>query len=409
MVIRNVGPVRRSPGPFAHAPFRWLVAARTTSLLGNGIAPIALAFAVLDLTGSATDLGLVLASRSVATVVLLLVGGVIADRLPRQLVLAGSSVLAALSQAAVATLVLTGTATIPLLAALSVVNGATGAVIFPASSALTPDTVPAPLLQRANVVLRLGNNGAMILGAAAGGVLVAAVGPGWGLVVDAAGFLLAAGFASRVRVDARDREPGTSVLTDLRDGWREFSRRRWVWIVVAQFSVVNAAFIGATTVLGPLVADRSFGRTAWGVVVAAESVGLVLGGLLTLAWRPRRMLAVGVACTLVSAAPALALGLQPPFVVVAAAGLLAGMAIEIFAVAWDMSLQQHIPSDRLARVYAYDALGSLIAVPVGEALVGPLAQSVGLAATLVGCAIAITAATLGALASRSVRGLVRVS
>jgi hypothetical protein len=212
-----------------------------------------------------------------------------------------------------------------------------------------------------------------------------------------------------VQVEVQDHEPGTSVLADLRVGWREFSRRRWVWIVVAQFSVVNAAFIGATTVLGPLVADRSFGRTAWGVVVAAESVGLVLGGLLTLVWRPRRMLAVGVACTLVSAVPALALGLQPTFLVVAAAGLLAGMAIEIFAVAWDVSLQQHIPSDRLARVYAYDALGSLIAVPVGEAVVGPLAESVGLVATFVGCAIAIVVATVGALASSSVRGLVRLA
>ncbi|KEP74600.1 membrane protein, partial [Microbacterium sp. SUBG005] len=171
-------PEPRVTGPLALAPFRWLLAARTTAIVGNAVAPLALAFAVLDLTGSAADLGLVVTARSVANVAMLLFGGVIADRLPRGAVLVGSSVAAAVTQGAIAALVLTGTAGIPALVILSVVNGAVAAVSLPAAAALVPDTVPAPLLRPANALLRLGLNGGSIVGASVGAVVVAAVGRG---------------------------------------------------------------------------------------------------------------------------------------------------------------------------------------------------------------------------------------
>lgn len=398
---------RAGRGPLAHAPFRWLLAARTTSILGNAVAPIALAFAVLDLTGSPADLGLVVAARSIANVAVLLLGGVIADRLPRDVVLVGASLAAAATQAVIAVLVITGSATVTSLVVMSVLNGAVAAVSLPAAAAMVPETVPVTLLRPANALLRLGLNGGSIIGASAGAGIVAVVGPGWGLAVDAAGFALAGVLFSRVRLPKKQHalvgDHGTaSVLTDLRDGWKEFSSRRWVWIVVAQFSVLNAAFVGATTVLGPAIADDSFGRAAWGLVVAAQTVGLLLGAVIALRWRPRRALGIGVALMAVTAIPVATLGVLPALPALLVAFALGGVALEIFAIAWDQSLQSHIPREALSRVYSYDMVGSFAAIPLGEALVGPLAHLVGTTPTLVGCAALIILATLVAASTRSV-------
>ena len=197
--------------PLRYSAFRYLATGRLVNMLGNGVAPIALAFAVLDLTGSVRDLGLVVGTRSLMTVLFVLFGGVVADRIPRRLVLVGSNVLAALTQAAVATLVLTGTATIPLLLALGAANGIVSALAQPASAAATPQTVPPELIQPANALIRLGINAGMIGGAALGGLLVAAVGPGWGLAVDALTFAIAADGVHRSpgRCAGSDEQPGT--------------------------------------------------------------------------------------------------------------------------------------------------------------------------------------------------------
>nr|WP_179549313.1 MFS transporter [Herbiconiux flava] len=415
------------PGPLRRRAYRWLLAARTTSILGNAVAPIALAFAVLDLTGSVVDLGLVVAARSITNVAVLLAGGVLADRLPRDLLLVGASLAAALTQGVVAALVLTGTASIPSLVLLGALNGAVAAVSLPAAAALVPETVPFAELRSANALLRLGLNGSSIVGAAAGAGLVAAVGPGWGLAIDAAGFALAGLLFSRMRLlraSVTPPPPGRpglltglrAAIGELREGWREFTRRRWVWVVVAQFGVLNAAFVGATTVLGPLVADQTFGRAGWGFVVAAQAGGLALGAVLALRWRPRRALAVGVGGMALTALPVVALaivagGLGPsaagaaavPVLIVAFA--LGGVALEVFAIAWDQSLQTHVPRGALSRVYSFDMVGSFLAIPLGEVLVGPLAHSFGTAPTLLGCAALVVAATAAALTVPAVRRL----
>lgn len=393
-------------GPLSDAPFRWLLAARTTAIVGNSVAPIALAFAVLDLTGSAADLGLVVAARSIANVAMLLFGGVLADRLPRGAVLVGSSLAAAATQGTIAALVLTGTAGIPILIALSVVNGAVSAVSLPAAAALVPDTVPASLLRPANALLRLGLNGGSIAGASVGAVVVAAVGPGWGLAIDAAAFAVAAILFTRLRLPQRSDAVGpdatASVWTELREGWREFASRRWIWIVVLQFAVLNAAFVGATTVLGPLVADETFGRGGWGLVVAAQTAGLALGAVIALRWHPRRALGLGVAGMASVALPVAVLAVQPTLALLVVAFGVGGVAIELFAIAWDQSLQTRVPREALSRVYSYDMVGSFVAVPLGEILVGPLAHELGAPRVLLGCAAVIVVATVFAVCSRSV-------
>lgn len=393
-------------GVLRHAAFRWLLAGRTVGIVGNAVAPIALAFAVLDLTGSPADLGLVVASRSVANVAVLLFGGILADRLPRSVVLVSTALAAAATQATIAALVLTGSATVALLVILSVVNGAVAAVSLPTTAAMVPDTVPAAALRPANAVIRLSLNGGTIVGASAGAAVIAVVGAGWGLVIDAAAFALAAACFARISLP-RATTPGAderfSVLTDLRQGWVEFSSRRWVWTIVAQFAVLNAAFVGATTVLGPVIADASFGRAAWGLVIAAQTAGLAIGAVVALRWRPRHAVGIGVGLMAVTAIPVAALGVLPALPVLIAGFLLGGVAIELFAIAWDHALQTHIPRAALSRVYSWDMLGSFIAIPLGEILVGPLADRFGTTPVLLGCAAVILMATGAAVATRSVR------
>ncbi|NUR73955.1 MAG: MFS transporter, partial [Hamadaea sp.] len=215
--------------PLRHAPFRYLLLGRTTSMLGNSVAPMALAFAVLDLTGSVRDLGFVVAARSLTNVVFILFGGVLADRLPRRLVMIGSNTLAFATQGAVAVLLFTHTATFGLLMGLAAVNGLVAAFSFPAMSAIAGQVVPDEIRQQANALIRLSVNFVGIGGAAAGGLLVAAFGSGWSIAIDAASFALAAVFFSFIRVPSvRAAAAGKSTLRELQVGWREFVARPWL-------------------------------------------------------------------------------------------------------------------------------------------------------------------------------------
>lgn len=379
----------KAASPLAEVPFRWLVIGRFVAMLGSAIAPVALAFAVLDLTGSASDLGLVLAARSIPTVVFVLAGGVIADRFPRHIVLLVSNLISAAAQAVIAVLVLTDHATVWRLVALGAVNGAASALLWPALQGLTPQTVPAAVLQQANALLRLSSNAAMIGGSAVAGILVAVLGPGWGLAVDATTYSLAAVCLSRIRLPRADRIRGGSVIVELREGWGEFRSRTWIWVIVVEFAFVNLAVSGGFNTLGPVVADGSFGRSGWGFVLAAQTAGMVLGGLVALRVRPVHPLRLGVAVTLLEVPLLFLLAYQPHVLLLVLAGLLAGIGLEIFSVFWDVSMQRNIPPDRLSRVASYDALGSFLFLPIGQILAGPLAalvgvdHAIGLAATLV--------------------------
>ncbi|MCP3014096.1 MFS transporter [Nocardiopsis dassonvillei] len=396
--------------PLGHPAFRGLVAGRTLMALGNGMASVALAFAVLDVTGSLTGVGLVVGARSVANVALLLLGGVIADRLPRALVLQGGCALAAFSQAALGALLLTGTASLPLMIALSLVNGAAAAVNLPASAALTPQTVPRELLRQANAAMGVGVQGGMFLGMSAGGVVVGLLGAGWAITADAALFACAGAAFLSVRAARADGPVDTgdaNVLRDLREGWSEFVSRPWVWIIVLQFMVVNAGWSAATAVLGPGIADETFGRTAWGLLMAANSVGLLAGGVLAARWQPRRALVYGTALMTAHAVPFLALTGPSPLPVLFAAMFLAGVAVQQFDVAWEVAVQENVPKEKLSRVYSYDALGSFVAMPLGQVAIGPFAERFGPAPALVLVASLTLLATLAAVSSRSVRTLTR--
>ncbi|EHR51354.1 arabinose efflux permease family protein [Saccharomonospora marina XMU15] len=388
-----------SLAPLRYAPFRWLLTGRTVSVFGSSIAPIALAFSVLDLTGSVSDLGVVVGARALATLAFVLAGGVIADRLPRHRVMVMAATLAAVSQAMLAVLIITGSATIPLLVVLAFANGMAGAFALPAAAALLPQTVPPQIRQHANGLSRLGFNGAMVSGSAAGGVLVTLSGPGWGLAVNAATFTAAAVCFALVRVAAtRDKSaPPRDVLRELREGWTEFVGHSWLRRVVAASMIINAVFHGSVMVLGPAVADQTIGRGAWGLVLAAWAAGMALGAVIAMRLRVRRLLLAGVTGMFLNVPLMLGLALTPQaLLLLAAAALLAGIAIGQFGVAWETTMQEHIPPEKLARVYSYDLLGGLLAVPAGQVAAGPVADAIGTGPALL-CAAGILALAVGAM------------
>jgi MFS family permease len=395
-------------GPFGQREFRLLFLGRTTSFVGNAFANVALAFAVLELTGSKADLGYVLAARAVPQVIFLLAGGIWADRLPRHHVMVGANLVSGLAQSAVAALLLSGHARIWQLAALAALNGTSSAFFFPASTGIVPQTVPRSMLQNANALLRLGINASFIGGAALGGAVVGATSPGVGIAVDAASFFLAAGFTGAMRLPATLRMEGSSFLAELREGWREFSSRTWLWAIVAQFAIVNAVEQGAEQVLGPAIAKAHLGGAAgWGLVLTAGSLGLLAGGLLVLRLRPERPLLAATLGFLLTIPLPLALSSPATLVVVVAAAALAGIGIEVFSVLWDTTLQQEIAQEKLSRVSSYDALGSFVLTPLGFAAAGPVAQAAGTRETMLGAAALSLGATLAVLLSRDVRTIRR--
>jgi MFS family permease len=349
-------------------------------------------------------------SRQIPTVIFILFGGVWADRLPRHHVMVASNLLSGASQAAAAALLLAGHAQIWQLAALAAVNGSSSAFFFPASTGVIPQTVPATLLQQANATLRLALNATNIKGAALGGILVAATSPGWAIAIDAASYGLAALAIGAMHLPPGLRIEGSTVLHELRDGWHDFWSRTWLWAIVLQFAVVNAVETGALDVLGPAVAKKQLGGAgAWGAVLAAVSLGLVLTGAVMLRWRPRRILLIATFGIFPMVLPLIALAWPGPLVLVIVCGFLAGAGIEVFGVLWDTAMQQEIPGEKLSRLSSYDALGSFVLTPVGLAVAGPLGAAIGLRTTFIGSSVLIVAATALVLLSRDVRTLERKS
>src|SRR5262245_14801578 len=399
---------RLRAGPLGRRDFRFLFLGRTTSFVGNAFANVALAFAVLDLTGSKADLGLVLAARTIPQVLFLLVGGIWADRLPRNRVMVVSNVVSGLSQGVIAVLLLTGQARVWQLAALGAVNGLSSAFFFPAASGIVPQTVPQRLLQPANAILRLGQNASWIGGAAVGGLVVAATSPGIGIAVDAATFFAAALFLALIHLPSTLKMEGANFFAELREGWREFSARTWLWAIVLQFGFVNAVELGVQGVLGPAIAkDHLGGAASWGLILTADALGLVAGGLLMLRFRPRRLLLTATFGVLLGIPFLLGLAAPLPVAALIALAALAGIGTETFGIMWDTTMQQEIPQEKLSRVYSYDALGSWVLIPLALAVVGPISELIGTRETIVAASAITLVATLAVFFVRDVRTIER--
>lgn len=395
---------------FRHRDFRYLVAGTTASSLGNSITPIALAFAVLDLGGSATDLGLVVGAFALADVVTVLFGGVLGDRLPRKLMMEGSAAGSALTQAFLATSLIVGFGSIPMLGIVGALNGCLSALSQPSSRAMTRETVPPEHLPSAVAGRSLLQTGAATVGYAVGGVLVAVAGSGWAIGVDALTFTIAAYCYSRLRVPhTRAEGPQASMLADLGEGAREVLAHPWLWLLIGQAMLYHLFYGGAQTVLGPIVIGDEFGRSSWGLAMAVLMSGFVVGGLVCLRWRPRRSLLIGTLLLSLTALFPIAMAVSDQLVVVLVGAFLHGFGLQVFDVFWDLSIQQNVAPDKLARVYSFDMVGSFVARPLGLALTGPVAVLVGYQEWLLVVGCVMGASSLLALTSSDVRRLARIT
>jgi MFS family permease len=385
-------------------------AAVITGLGGNG-ALIAAAFAVLDAGGDGGDVGLVAASRTLPLVVFLLIGGAVADRLPRHRVMVAANALNCLSQAAFAVLVLTGHPQLWQMMLLTALGGTGQAFFGPAAEGMLMSSVQGEQASRAFAVFRMAMQGAGLGGAALGGAMVAVVGPGWVLAADAAAFAVAGALRSFIDVShVPARAPGGGLLADLRDGWREFTGRPWLWGIVVQFSIANAVVGAADAVYGPLVArDDLGGAGPWGLALAFFGAGTVCGALLMTRWKPRRLLLAGTLCVFPMALPSAALAVPVPVGVLCAVMLLSGTLVEVFGVSWMTALHQEIPEDKLSRVSAYDWFGSIALVPLATALAGPSEDAFGRTASLWGCSALVVLVTAAVLCVPDVRNLRRTT
>ncbi|MET1074872.1 MAG: MFS transporter [Umezawaea sp.] len=386
-------------------PFRGFLAARAVSLFGTSMSTVALAFGVLGASGDAADLGIVLAANLGPGLLLLLVGGAVADRFPRRAVLVAANLGAGLTQAGVAAVLLTGNYHLAVVSGLALVNGALEAFASPALRGIVAELVPAADLHKANSVLASTRNAVRIVAPVLAGVVTAAVGGGWAVAVDAGSFLVAAALLARLPVDTRGPRGRGSLLPDIRHGWREFRARPWVWSTSLSFCLVNLINVGPWMVLGPaLVAERG-GAAAWGLVLGVRAIGLLTMSVLVYRVVLSRPLRAGALAGAFGGLPLIALGTGADLPVLMACAFVAALGFAVSGVTWETALQQHVPRDVLSRVSSYDDLLSFGAIPVGLLLVGPAAGRWGADAVTLVCGVAYAVAVLLPLTSRSVREL----
>ena len=381
-----------------------LFVAYLVTYTGTAMAPIAMAFGVLELTGSTRDTGLVIAVPTAASVAVLLVGGVLADRTSRQRMVVLAELLAMSAQLAIAVLFLSGTATVPLLMLLMLVNGVAMALNAPAAMGLIIQIVERDELQAVNAVLGTARNGAMAIGAALGGILVAAFGAGVTLAVDAVSFGVAALLMMSLRPRQQARPEEASAIQDLRLGWREFTSHTWLWVIVLQFSLLVAAMESVFGLIGPAMARLHMGgATDWGFIAAAFGGGTLVGGIVSLRVRPRYPMRFATLCTFTFCALPLALSVPLPVSLIAAAAFVEGVAGQLFAVLWYTTLQRKVPAHLISRVSAYDHLGSIALAPLGIVAAGFLFELLGGRTTLLIAAGMVVLPSLAALSVRDVR------
>ncbi|MGI9113212.1 MAG: MFS transporter [Gaiellaceae bacterium] len=388
--------------------FRLLWLGQLISALGDALVPLALTFAVLDLTGSAADLGLVFAAFMGARVLFIVAGGVWSDRLPRQLVMIVADLVRAGTQALVALAFFTDSVAIWHLVVASFLVGGASAFFGPASTGLVKTIVRPERLQEANALINMSQNAIQIFGPVSAGALVVLVGFGPIFALDAITFVASAICLVAMRLPPLPRPERQSFLADARRGFDEVRQRTWLWSAFIVFSISNVT-IAMYFVLGPLVVERELGGASdWGLLLTGGAVGGLLGSFVALRYKPARPLIP--AFLLMFFVSAQVAALIPPLPV---AGLMLAAVLAVFSIAignalWDTMLQQHIPAEAISRVSSLDWMISLVFMPLGYVAAGPLAEAIGLDLTLALAAATGAVANVGLLLVPSVRNLRRI-
>ena len=398
--------IRSRLGPLRQPSFALFFAGYVISVTGSSMVPIALSFAVFHLGGGAGEVSAVLAVETIPMALLLLIGGAVADRLPRRLVMLSADAVRCLSESLLAVLLISDHATVPILMVLAAIIGAGDAFFSPGRTGLIPQLVASAELQSANAILSTAGALAAIVGPAGGGLLVGVAGPGWAIGIDAASYAVSATCLVLLRVPPQAIDPSESFLRQLVTGWSEFWSRKWLWVVVLEFGLLHLLTIGPIFVLGPLGFKRlPHGATIWGILLGALGAGALVGGLVALRVTPRRPLLTAVMALLPFALVPAALAAN----VAPAAGLSAffigGVGLSLFGVLWNTTMQREVPAAVLSRVSAYDTFGSVCLLPAGYVMAAPMASALGVAGALWLAAGFSLLSVLVVLAFRSVRDL----
>ena len=385
--------------------FARYVVASTVSTLGTGMATVALAFAVLEF-GGATELGIVLLAREIPIIVFVLLGGVFADRLPRRTILVTSDLVKGAAQVVTAILLFAGAANVWNVALLQAVFGVAAAFSRPATMGLVKEAVSDAHLQEANALLQLSNSVLSIAGPAIGALIVTLGSPALAIAMDAIGFFVSAALTASMRLASIVRIASSSILGDLRAGWREFAGRSWVVAMVVSFGLFQLTYFPALLVLGPLVAKEELGGAgAWGAILAIESVGAVAGGLFALRIKVARPLVASQLLVLPAGVLLATLAVPLSLIAIAAVSFFVGVGFALGNTLYQTAFQRNLPDHAISRVSSYDWLGSLALNPIGYALIGPIAAGVGTSETLVAAAVLNMAVCLSVVLLPSVRGI----
>ena len=370
--------------------FRYLLLGQTASLIGDQVAIVALALFVTRRTGSASDLGLVLGAQATALATLLLFGGVWADRLPRRRIMITADLARAVLHLTLAGLILTGAVRLWHVIAIETAFGGAEAAFRPAYGGLLPQTVPDELIQHAAGLTNAADNASLLIGPAIATALITGVGAAAAFMLDAATFVVSAALLTWVRPRRRGGPaPAGLVWHDLRAGWREVRKRAWVWVTIVAFCGVLVCSLAPWIVLGPVIARNLFGATsAYGVLSTLIGAGALTGALIAARARPREPLRTGLLLLLAWPMYGCALALGAPFWTAAPLAIAIGAGWALTRVWWETALALRIPNGALSRVSAFDWIGSLLLLPVGYALAGPLAGALG-AQTVIGAGATI--------------------
>jgi MFS family permease len=405
-LVSNLGALRERP-------FRWLYFARANSVFGDGMLPVALAFGVLQTKNSPTALGIVLAFRFLSLVGLMPVSGVIADRLPRRLVLMSSDLLRVGVQAVTGVLLISHAARIWELVGLTFLYGVGDAFFLPTSTGIVPETVSPARLQQANALIGLTQSVCTVIGPVVAGVIVVAIGPGWAFVIDACTFLASAAFVSRLPRASADRRQTrespaerSSFVGDMRVGWSEFFGRKWLRIEVVYGALAAMVVFAPFETLGPVVArDTLGGAAAWSAIMAAFGAGAILGGLILLRSSPGRPLVASVLMlTLIALAPATLAG-PAPTAAVAFGAFAAGAGLSYYNTLVETTIQRMVRIDILSRLAAIDWMFSNSLFPLGTAIAGPLSAVFGMRGIFVVSGAWMVASSAAVLSMKSVRAV----
>ncbi|WP_035200419.1 MFS transporter [Heyndrickxia coagulans] len=382
--------------------FKWFFLGQTVSLFGSAMTPVSLAFAILQVKQGQHLLGYILAAAVLPNILMLVIGGSIADRYRRDKLIRLSNLGSGCSQMGIAIIVLAGGNPYTIFP-LAIINGILGAFTSPAMRGIIPELVERKHIKQANSLLNLSRSASKIVGPALAGTLVAIFGGGWGIAIDAVSFFIASIFMSRVHIPSHPVVSKTSFMHEIREGWSYFRKRRWIWLITGAFALINAVQMGVWQVLGPIIAKNTIGSTGWGLTLSIKAVGLLIASLVMLKLQLRYPLRDSLIAVAFGGIPLIVLGqgFALPYLLIVTA--IAGVGQTISGIGWDTTLQQAIPRNKLSRVLAFDDLGAFITIPIGQVMAVPLAEIFGykMVATVGGIVFILVA--LIPLLDRSIR------